>query len=80
MEDTECVSIERLREIIAELKGELKTWQAVGDHFGINKTTAWRIVHHGYVPKDPQIRRCLNLPELITREQSRDKKGRFAKA
>lgn len=72
-------SIEGVRELLSKTKEQLGTWEAVGKKFGINKTTAWRIVNHNYEPKDNEIRSKLGLDEIVVVRQHRDKQGRFVK-
>lgn len=75
MSDTK--SLQELVEIIKNLKEELRTWGAVGDHFGVHRIVVWRIANDGYEPKRNSIRRLLGLPEIIQVEQYRNSKGRF---
>lgn len=71
------LEIDTLIDELISLHEKLRSWQAVGDHFGVSKITAWRIVHDGYEPRDNAIRRKLGLPETITHSQHRDAQGRF---
>lgn len=75
MSDTK--SLQELVRTIENLKSELKTWEAVGNHFGVHKIVVWRIVNDGYEPKDNDVRITLGLPEVIQVKQYRDAKGRF---
>jgi len=71
-------SLESLRLEIESLYKDIGTWEGVGNHYGVNRTTAWRIARDDYEPRKYRIRRLLGLPQIITREQPRDREGRFA--
>lgn len=75
-QDLECRLL--AKELVA-LHDELHTWGLVGAHFGVNRTTVWRIVHDGYEPKNNRIRKQLGLSEIIRRKIHRNSNGRFAK-
>lgn len=78
MSDAKDISIQSLRLEIDSLYLDFGTWEAVGKHYGVNRTVVWRIARDNYEPKENWIRRLLGLPQIITRTQPRDKQGRFA--
>jgi len=71
--------IERIREKMKAQRDSGMPYSQIAHHWGVSKGTAWRIVKHGYEPKQADIREALRLPELITVPAYRDQKGRFTK-
>lgn len=58
-------TIKGLRIEIRKKYKELRNWEAVGRHYGLNRGMAWRIAREkGYEPKDPKIRMQLGLPAM----------------
>ena len=55
-----------VRHDIQELYKKLGSWRSVGLRFGISPAMAWRIAKQGYEPKDPEVRKSLNLKLFFT--------------
>jgi len=54
-----------IKEEIARQHGALGSWRAVGEFYGVNPTTAWRVANDPeYEPKDDEIRARLGFPPL----------------
>ncbi len=78
MHNTKDRSLETVRLEVQSLFDNFGNWERVGKHYNVSRTVVWRIANDGYEPKKSHLRRLLGLPQIIIREQPRDKKGRFA--
>ena len=71
--------IDDLAQRLLDLHSKLKTWQKVGDIFGVPKIIVWRIAKDDYEPKKNEVRRALGLSEIIEIKQRRNAKGQYVK-
>ena len=71
------ISIQKLQETLRTKHQKGDAWAQMGREYDLNPATLWRIVNQDYEPRRDDIRRKLNLHEIITQEVGRDAKGRF---
>ena len=66
---------------IAKMRADKKSYQFIGDKYGVNKGIIWRIYKSDYEPKNKEIRKKLGLENIMVDfvRQVRNEKGRFAK-
>ncbi len=55
-------AINTLRENMLAMNESGTSWQAIGNHYGINKGLAWKVANTNYEPKSSYLRRVLGLP------------------
>ncbi len=55
-------AINTLRENMLAMSRSGIPWQAIGDHYGVNKGLAWKVVYTTYEPKAQHLRKLLGLP------------------
>ena len=78
------MTLDEVRAEIAKMRAdpdEPKTYQFIGDKYGVNKGIIHRILNKHYEPQDKDIRRKLGLEDLTIDfiRQVRNKKGTFTK-
>lgn len=49
-------------------KGNLTSWRKIAKRYGISHASIYRLAMYGTNPKDPEIRKALNLPEFVSVE------------
>jgi len=59
------ITLPDLQDAITEAYIDLRNWRAVGQKWGVSGALCLRIMRDGYEPKEPEIRRKLNLPVVI---------------
>lgn len=71
-----------VKEEIAKMRDAGKSYQYIGDSYGVNKGLIHLIYNKDYEPKRKDIRRKLGLEDLTIDfvRQVRNAKGRFAKS
>ena len=78
------MTLDKIRAEITRMRDDPidpKTYQYIGDRYGVNKGIIHRIFNKDYEPKDIDIRRRLGLENLTIDfiRQVRNKKGEFVK-
>ena len=76
------MSLSNLKAEIAKMRDADKTYQYIGDKYGVNKGVIYRILHNDYEPKDPEIRKRLGLDDVLidfVRQVRNSKTGTFVK-
>lgn len=76
------MSISNLRAKIAEMRIDEKSYQYIGDKYGVNKGIIYRIHNSDYEPKDPEIRKRLGLDDIVidfVRQVRNAKTGTFVR-
>ncbi len=73
--------LEEVRQEIANMRDEGKSYQFIGDKYGVNKGIIYRIYKYEYEPGDTEIRRRLGLEDETVDfiKQVRSSTGRFIK-
>ena len=73
------VSLDVLKTTLLTRNASGESWAEMGREYDVNPAVIWRIANEGYNPKSEWTRKCLCLPELVTREVYRNEAGRFTK-
>jgi len=73
----ETISLEDLKTSLLKRHADGEKWAAMSREYGVITAIVWRIAKEGYEPKGAETRSKLGLPELVTREVYRNKRGRF---